>query len=139
MGKVYMRKSKATNSKEAIKDAEKAEACFLRALQFFRFSMVNSGNEKVIDTLCNLNEARERQTKKEGILRNVRFDPSTFQNTEENNVKSEPSSDSAESSCYSSDEDVNKCYSDLSEEKKNCSDLLGFFKCGGAEECRDDI
>ena len=140
MGKVYMRKSKASNSKEAIKDVERAEACFLRALQLFRFSMVKSGNEKVVDTLCNLNEARERQARKEGILRNVRFKASTVGHTSEagHNINYVPSSDSADESFWSEDEIDS--FADLCDDKKNCVDLgfLDLFSCGAIYECRDD-
>mmetsp|Transcript_124 Transcript_124/g.168 ORF Transcript_124/g.168 Transcript_124/m.168 type:complete len:379 (+) Transcript_124:167-1303(+) len=74
MGRVYMRRSRLSNADEGKKDAQRAEACFLRALQLYRFSMFRNGNEKVADTLYNLNQARERQKKQQGILRNVRFE-----------------------------------------------------------------
>ena len=73
MGKVFLRRSNAINTNEAIHDAKRAENCFLQAIQAFRLSMVSSGNEKVIDTLYNLNEARERQAQNKGILRSVSF------------------------------------------------------------------
>lgn len=73
MGKVFMRRSKVYNNKEGIKDAIRAEGCFLRALQLYRASMCGNSNEKVVDTLFNLNEARERQTTNKSILRKVRF------------------------------------------------------------------
>jgi len=74
MGKVYMRKSKMSNGPEGRSDAKRAEACFLRALQLYRLSMIRSGNEKVAETLYNLSEAREWQNERKGILRNVQFD-----------------------------------------------------------------
>lgn len=143
MGKVYMRRSRASNSKQASRDAERAEACFLRALQIFRFSMVRSGNEKVIDTLYNLNEARERQTKKEGILRNVRFESSNFVNTEQHNINNMPSSASDSSSFGESDDDDDeeeRSFIEVNNEKSDCHTDLGFsriFNCG-AVDYRDD-
>ena len=149
MGKVYMRRSRASNSKQAAKDADRAEACFLRALQIFRFSMVRSGNEKVIETLYNLNEARERQTKKEGILRSVRFESSNFVNTERHNIHNMPSSASDLSSFGESDDnddnddndDEEQSFIELENEKRNCHTDLGLsriFNCG-AVDYRDDI
>lgn len=136
-----MRRSRASNSKEATKDAERAEACFLRALQLFRLSMVRNSNEKVIDTLYNLNEARERQTKKGGILRSVRFEESTFANSGNHNTNNLPSSGSEDSSTYlSEDMDKFQSYSDLSEDKRLCYADLSFlqmFNCG-TMEMRDD-
>lgn len=73
MGKIFMHRSNACNTSEGIQDAKRAESCFLQAMQSFRLSMVSSGNERVIDTLYNLNEARERQTQTKGILRSVSF------------------------------------------------------------------
>jgi len=74
MGKVYMRKSKMSNGPDGRSDAKRAEACFVRALQLYRLSLVRSGNEKVTETLYNLSEAREWQKERKGILRNVQFD-----------------------------------------------------------------
>jgi len=132
MGKIYMRKSKASNSKEGTKDAERAEACFLRALQLLRFSMVPNSNEKVVDTLCFLNAARERQTSKMGILRNVRFDAPPI-NTEE--LKIDTSSSDSEETSGSCSEDISKLstYSDLSRDDRRAyqhdSGFASFFSC----------
>ena len=76
MGKVFLRRSRDSPQEEAIKDAKRAEACFLRALKLFRLAMISNGNEKVVDTLCNLSESRERQgnRKKKSSTRKVRFE-----------------------------------------------------------------
>ena len=145
MGKIYMRKSKSSNTEMGMEDAKRAEACFLRALQLLRFSMVRSGNEKVVDTLYCLNEARERQAQKKSILRNVRFEIPPI-NTKELNLNV-ASSDSGE---YCSSEDLSglSSYSDLTtEEKKLCFFDLSFtefFSCAdtrmkGMELLDDDL
>jgi hypothetical protein len=136
MGKVYMRRSRKCNSKEGIKDAQRAEACFIRALQLFRFSMVKSGDEKAIDTLYNLNEARDRQTKKKGILRNVRFDsPIQPKSPDASLLKKghSESFDSELSSCYESDDETETSFNEFTEEKKSWYTSMGLshiFNCG---------
>lgn len=75
MGKVFLRRSKTAKPEEVVKDAKRAEACFLRALKLYRLSMISNGNEKVVDTLCYLSEAREKQGnfKPKSSLRRVRW------------------------------------------------------------------
>ncbi len=90
MGKVFMRRSKVYNNKEGIKDAKRAEGCFLRALQLYRASMFGNANEKVVDTLFNLNEARERQTTNKSILRKVRFKKESMSKSNSSDCESEP-------------------------------------------------
>ncbi len=132
-----MRKFKDSNSKDGKKDAKRAEACFLRALQLFRLSMVRSGNEKVVDTICCLNEARECQIEKKGILRNVRFEVPPL-NTEQLNLDTS-SSDSEESSSCCSSQDISRLstYSDLSRDDRKLTFFdLGFtkfFSCADTE------
>ena len=76
MGRVYMRRTKPSNTTEAHKDAKRAEVCFVRAVQLYRMALVKSGSDKVTETLYNLSQAREWQAGgKKGILRNVRFEP----------------------------------------------------------------
>lgn len=97
MGKVFLRRSNASNSDEGIKDSQRAEACFLRALQVFKLSMIGNGNEKVVDTLCYLNEARQRIKMNKGILRKVRFDATAADVFSEYEFSSGSESDSFES------------------------------------------
>jgi hypothetical protein len=77
MGKVYMRISVSSNNQSGHDDAKRAEACFIKALQLYRLSMVRSGNSRVSETLYNLSHAREWQNERKGILKNVRFEAPT--------------------------------------------------------------
>jgi hypothetical protein len=74
MGRAYMRRGDTTNFKDAQEDAKRAEACFDRALQLYRISLLKNGSERVTDVVFNLNRVREMQHEKKSILkRNVRF------------------------------------------------------------------
>ena len=144
MGKVYLRKASSSSTKEALKDAKRAEGCFLRALQLFRLSMVKSGNEKVVDTLYNLNEARERQTKKKGILRNVRFQSTNVQTSRRSGGEASETDDSLSISVSEEevvDEVITK-YSSFSETSEGTTwyfdmGFVNLFNCG-ATDARDD-
>lgn len=75
MGRIYMRRVNPANYAEAKEDAKRAEACFNRALQLYRMSLVKNASERLTDTIYHLRQAKELQAGKRGILRNVRFEP----------------------------------------------------------------
>jgi len=84
IGKIYLRRSVDNKGGEAQKHAKRAEACFVRALQLYRISMVRSGNEKVSEVLYNLTYARDLLSgKRGGILKNVRFEQGEAANIHE--------------------------------------------------------
>lgn len=111
MGHVYLRLSKASNGSEGQKDAKRAEACFLKALQLYRKSMTTStsGNEKVTEVSFNLAQARLWQQERKGILRNVRFGETVMSDTYDSTSREDSdigdSQDSYSDGTYSVDDD----------------------------------
>jgi len=74
MGQLYLRRT-ATSSDERMKDAKRAEVCFVRALHLYRLASMSNGDQRITETLYNLMNARQSQLGKgTGILRNVRFE-----------------------------------------------------------------
>lgn len=74
MGQLYLRRT-ATSRDERMKDAKRAEVCFVRALHLYRLASMSNGDQRITETLYNLMNARQSQLGKgTGHLRNVRFE-----------------------------------------------------------------
>ena len=127
MGKLYLRRTKPSNYKEAQEDAKRAETCFMRAMQLYRMSMVKNTSGRLTETIYNMNEARERQSGKKGILRNVRFD-------------SQPNERLFDAAAISfGSEDTSSVGSTVYTETTSAyNDFISYFNCGANKDDSDD-
>jgi hypothetical protein len=129
MGRVYMRRANPSNYAEAQEDAKQAEVCFNRALQLYRMSLVKNTSERVTDTIYYMNQARERQSGKRGILRNVRFDSQPIQRQYTAKSFGSYGSDD-ESSVTSSSMASSSVFTTATDATDGAFGLMALFQCG---------
>ena len=53
MGQLYLRRT-ATSRDERMKDAKRAEVCFVRALHLYRLASMSNGDQRITETLYKL-------------------------------------------------------------------------------------
>jgi len=121
MGHLYVRRT-AKSRDERMKDAKRAEVCFVRALHLYRLASMSNGDQRITETLYNLMNARQSQLGKgTGILRHVRFDAEPA--IERQYTAYDMYEDDELASIVS---DINMTFGEFT------LNLFGGFNCGGA-------